>query len=108
MHDDNTDPSGEPTKEDRPTAQRDRVALVFGLQDAMLAKLHRDAHKGPWKHSDPMVLFTRLLDEAQELQAAVLKGEHPRAVLAEAADVANFAAMVADAYAHQFVEDKEL
>lgn len=77
---------------------RERVALVFGLSDAMLAKLQRDQHKGSWRDLDPMFLLTRLLGEVEEMQHALIAGAPPSEVLAEAADVANFAAMVADAY----------
>lgn len=76
----------------------------------MEAKLQRNDRKGGWRGCEPGWLLLRLVDEVGELAEAALKvwrqrggppGSGPseediRAVLAEAADVANFAMMVAD------------
>lgn len=62
----------------------------FALQ--MQAKLEANAHKGTWMHDHPLELLARLQEEAGELAAAVLSG---KGITGEAADVGNFAMMVA-------------
>lgn len=59
--------------------------------------------KGGWREDSPVDLLDRLLEEARELDAAIHltqdAGLHEKflyAVIDEAADVANFAAMIAD------------
>ena len=63
--------------------------------DAMERKLQANEHKGGWKHDSAMSLLPRLRQEVQELTRAVGEGTDED-ILSEAADVANFAMMVAD------------
>ena len=58
--------------------------------------LEANMHKGGWSHDTPSSLFTRLLEEVEELRAALMDRESPSSVAKEAADVANFAMMLAD------------
>lgn len=75
-----------------PTELRPEV-LAFAI--AMERKLRmRDAARATsWKNAEIDYLLDRLNDEVAELHGAVVDGAH---VLGEAADVANFAMMVAD------------
>ena len=64
---------------------------------AMEARLRANDHKPGWRDEDPDALLDRLRDETEELDASVNMGIPSKsAILAEAADVANFALMVAD------------
>lgn len=77
---------------------------VMAFADLMEAQLRANDHKGGWKGCDPHWLHDRLLEEAAELQDAGrwksdglgVQGCYARAVAREAADVANFAMMIAD------------
>lgn len=84
---------------------------VLAFAQAMEAKLRENDHKGGWKNDDPRALLRRLREETDELDPAVTayearRRERPgdddhvaeasRRVLREAADVANFAMMIAD------------
>lgn len=67
---------------------------------AMELMLRRNDNKGreAWRMDTPGVLLGRLKDELLELQDALREGASPDKVTQEAADVANFAMMVADSY----------
>lgn len=73
---------------------------VTKFVELMRLKLEKNRHKPGWKKDDPLALFKRLLEEATELyDAVVLRGNDYHAAEAiglEAADVANFAMMIAD------------
>lgn len=75
-------------------------AVVVLFADAMEAQLAANDHKGGWRGISPAWLLTRLVQELGELRRAVTKYElypgHRAAVVREAADVANFAMMIAD------------
>ena len=75
----------------------DETMLADGMRAAMLRKLERNRGKLHWR--DPEVrdayLITRLREEVAELEDAVRSGS-AAATWSEAADVANFAAMLAD------------
>ena len=69
----------------------------------MEARLRANEHKGGWKNDSPLDLLQRVLEETEELRAVVREIRDnglPRRlrdnVWAEAADVGNFAMMVAD------------
>lgn len=77
----------------------------------MERKLRDNDHKGGWKECDAKALFRRLLEEAEELAHAIdpvaqrchsgedrggAYADWPAVIGAEAADVANFAMMIAD------------
>ena len=74
------------------------VDAVGRMADAMLAKLRRHADKGGWNGMAHLELAGRLNDEVGELLGAIVSGDSPEHVLEEAADVANFAMMLADNY----------
>ena len=63
--------------------------LVFAKR--MEQKLKANDHKGGWMGEDPLWLMSRLREECDELEAAVLKGS---GYGSEAADIANFAMMI--------------
>lgn len=100
---------------------------VMALAEAMIDKLDKNDHKGGWEDSGPGYLETRLKEEANELEQAVTGYIHVRnklrearaeekpnamyiddleiilenarkQVLSEAADVSNFALMLADRF----------
>lgn len=68
---------------------------VVEFADAMEAKLKENDHKRHWRYLGMQTLSMRLTQEREELRRAVEVGDH-KEVLREAADVANFAMMIAD------------
>ena len=75
--------------------------FVDSFADAMESKLEKNRHKGDregWLKDTPRALFERLKQEVDELHAALADGTDVESVLSEAADVANFAMMIADSY----------
>jgi hypothetical protein len=82
---------------------RDSVAKFAALMERTLQD---NDHKGGWKRMNDKQLLLRLDDEATELEEAIARlkqaavGTHRNAMLKlvakEAADVANFAMMIAD------------
>lgn len=71
---------------------------------AMDVKLKKNAWKDPWYNCSLQYLSMRLTQERKELCRA-LKFDDPKKVLEEAADVANFAMMLADVY-RRITEEK--
>lgn len=72
------------------------IVLAFALK--MEAKLDKNRHKGDaegWRKDDPFALHERLCQESNELSDAIGLGSAEQ-ITAEAADVANFAMMIAD------------
>lgn len=71
---------------------------VRAFADLMEAQLRKNDHKGGWKNDRPHALLKRLYDEAAELGHAMPYDDDfdPENVGWEAADVANFAMMIAD------------
>ena len=61
----------------------------------MEAKLRENDHKGGWQGDTATSLLKRLREETDEVEQALMAWE-PELVLREAADVANFAMMIAD------------
>lgn len=83
--------------------------LVRRLAGEMESRLQfHDADRGTegWLLPDTTLAFltARLIIEAGELMRAITDGERPGAVWVEAADLANFVAMVADRYAQDYEE----
>jgi NTP pyrophosphatase (non-canonical NTP hydrolase) len=71
------------------------VLWSFALR--MEAELRRNDHKGGWGNDAPESLLRRLRDEVRELHDAMRQGTRGNDCVAkEAADVANFAMMLAD------------
>ncbi|MGE7271378.1 hypothetical protein ACQKK5_07950 [Brevibacillus panacihumi] len=63
---------------------------VTWFAEEMEKKLRENDHKGGWEDCDILWLYGRLLEEVDELAAA--EGDD---IVREAADVANFAMMIA-------------
>lgn len=63
--------------------------------DAMRYKLKKNEHKGKWEDLNLSTAISRLKDELLELEEAISRGSEIEIIL-EAADVANFAMMVAN------------
>jgi len=64
----------------------------------MEKKLKRNDHKGGWVGEDIDYLLDRLDEEVVELRKAIEKEHIGKRIKNEAADVANFAMMIADNY----------
>ncbi len=78
--------------------------FVMRMARYMEQKLAENRYKGNaegWRRDDPSDLQDRVSEENDELWDAVREGKPPEEVWREAADVANMAMMVADAYEHQ-------
>lgn len=75
---------------------------VLAFAQAMEAQLRANDHKPGWRNDKPENLFVRLTEEASELDHEIAQKYvretlfDPAEVLKEAADVANFAMMIAD------------
>ena len=76
-----------------PRAYETDHKLVNDFAGDMFGKLRKNAHKAHWDTVDQSWLLGRLKDEVEELQIAMKEGLD---VIPECADVANFAAMIAD------------
>lgn len=68
---------------------------VVAFAEAMEGKLVANEHKGGWWNDTPIALIARLREEVDELERS-LTGHTANEVLKEAADVGNFAMMIAD------------
>lgn len=62
----------------------------------MESKLRKNDHKLHWSQINTGYLTARLYQEYQELLEAIRDGKPPVEIAEEAADVANFAMMIAD------------
>jgi NTP pyrophosphatase (non-canonical NTP hydrolase) len=70
---------------------------VKAFAEIMERELKANDRKPGWKHDDPTALLVRLREEADELEMALTPPVERAAQIAkEAADVANFAMMIAD------------
>lgn len=71
---------------------------VAAFAQLMERELRVNDHKGGWQYEDPLCLLDRLREESRELKCAVGGAitPDPDSVGSEAADVANFAMMIAD------------
>lgn len=67
---------------------------VFWFSNEMSKKLYENRIKKHWSHVDCDYLFDRLMDEVRELSDA--RSGTSEEIIAECADVANFAMMIAD------------
>jgi len=65
--------------------------------DAMESKLQENSFKGDWEQCGFEYLYSRLVEEVGELGKAHFEGEED-AIIPEAADIANFAMMIADLF----------
>lgn len=89
------------------SADRELRPEVLAFAHLMEAKLRENDHKGGWANEHQRHLFDRLQEEADELALVIshgtpwsraqnLRAPNPEWVGSEAADVANFAMMIAD------------
>lgn len=62
--------------------------------DLMLHKLKKNAHKGKWENIGTIDAYNAMLVEVKELKAAMRDGNAAEIIM-EAADVANFAMILA-------------
>lgn len=76
----------------------EEINLVSTLSKYCFEKLEQNSHKDHWGKERMNMLFYYLYQEITEIQSAMLTRESPEAVWREAADVANFVAMIADNY----------
>jgi hypothetical protein len=88
----------------------EQISRLDSFIEVMKDQFRANAHKGDWRErtihhpggTDEPVTTThalvRLREELRELQLAVETGQEPEVVAREAADVANFALIVADLY----------
>jgi hypothetical protein len=89
----------------------EQITRLDPFIEVMKEQLRANAHKGDWRertihhpggHDEPVTTahaLVRLQEELRELKLAVDMGQEPEVVAREAADVANFALIVADLYA---------
>jgi len=75
---------------------------VQTLAGHMVDKLEKNSHKGRWENLNPIEAFKLLLKESAELLEAVHNGYSVMEVWREAADVANFALMMAENYEKKY------
>lgn len=73
--------------------KRDYNGLFDAVFPAMLEKLKENEHKCGWDNIEPEYALGRIFDEYLELKDAIPKGDMEE-IRREAADVANFAAMI--------------
>lgn len=80
----------------------DERAIVARLSAAQKHKLSLHRDRAHWRTWGPDRFYLeRLIGEVFELQAAIMEGKSPEQVWAEAADISNFAAMLADRHEHR-------
>lgn len=72
----------------------------------MERKLDENDHKEHWSNFPISHLSRRLSQELEELRRAIKKNLPPEDIVREAADVANFAMMIADNYEAAYEEGK--
>ena len=68
------------------------------MKVAMVRKLAVNRHKSHWRNSGLDFFSKRIVEEMGELREVVLAGASVEEVWDEAADIANFAAMIAANY----------
>lgn len=103
-------PAPHPRDEQKPDVPRDEEELITNITTLMREKLAKHRSKGGWRDDGMWQLYERLTDEVTELRHALqayddaltvgeserLTQQFSHAAQRECADVANFAAMVAD------------
>lgn len=81
------------------TTSTDRVTprpILLWFAEQMEFALRRNDHKGGWHEDEPQSLVDRIREEIEEMEAEACEYERPSGAIAEAANVANMAMMVAD------------
>lgn len=89
-----TPTTSEPLKISLPTEVEPYREDIRRFLDAMVFKLGKNAHKGRWAEKTIPETIARLDAERKELLEAIVRGNMVE-ILLEAADVANFALIVA-------------
>ncbi|MCK9361709.1 hypothetical protein M0Q28_05835 [Patescibacteria group bacterium] len=79
---------------------------VIEFAVVMQQKIDANSHKSGWEYCTIKWLLNRLVQEKGELKRAIEKKLHPDEIDREAADVANFAMMIADNYRRDW-DDKD-
>ena len=69
---------------------------VLEFAQDMQKKLNENSHKGGWGNCLFIYLLNRLEEEVAELRDAMVSNQKREVVIAECADVANFAMMITD------------
>lgn len=69
---------------------------VSRFAEHMINKLKVNLYKGGWQQETNGYLIRRLRQEVEELRDAIRDGRSAHHIINEAADVANFAMMIAD------------
>lgn len=83
------------------TRLHDHMAATAWFRRVMDTKLHENNDKGHWGDINWRTLLFLLNQEVDELREELTKPKHnPVAIAREAADVANFAMMIADNARH--------
>jgi NTP pyrophosphatase (non-canonical NTP hydrolase) len=82
------------------------IQLVPWFAAAMAERLDANSYKRGWASMSPRRLLVRLKQETAELQRALAAGRPAADVVREAADVANFAAMIADVVQEGVLSDE--
>jgi ribA/ribD-fused uncharacterized protein len=77
------------------STESEEKEIVEKLTIRMRKKLRKNSHKLHWDKLPVPDLLRGLKEEVRELEEAIEKGEHPEAIANEAADISNFAAMIA-------------
>lgn len=77
---------------------------VAEFAETMEAELRENDHKGGWLEMSTGALMERLVEETDELRDALHEGATLDDIMAEAADVANFAMMIADVCKHRLAQ----
>ena len=94
-------PGADPKPETQMQPRSPTWNCVVAFADQMEAKLERNRHKGDregWLKDTPSDLLKQLREEVDELELAIARNYPPWCITGEAADVGNFAMMVADCY----------
>lgn len=78
-----------------PEELKSHEAEIKRFFDAMIFKLAKNAHKGKWEGADFPRIRAHLQNEISELDEAIKSGNMVEIIL-EAADVGNFALILAD------------
>src|SRR5207237_2877466 len=82
------------------------VLLLGNFAAAMAERLDANSFKTGWQQMTAGALLRRLKQEVGELDRALKSGADAQRITQEAADVANFAAMIADVVREQSMDDE--
>ncbi len=74
------------------TLKENEDMVIDDLAIAMKFKFSVHRNEGGWTHKSKDVLYTEMLRECEELKGAKTKEQ----IISECADIANYAAMIAD------------